>query len=250
MPIIVNGVSIPDAIVFAEMQHHPARTTEAAQRCAAEALVIREVLRQRARAKGLGDRDDAVDALLAQEIVLPEPDEETCRRYYENNRARFRSPDLLEVEHILIAADPEDQAEREAAREKAKLLIGRIETAPDSFAALAAEHSACPSKANGGHLGQVTRGSTVPEFETFLFSLDEGELCAEPVPSRYGFHVVRLLRRAYGRELPFESVKDRIAGYLGESVWRRAVRQYIQIALGAARIEGIDMAAASTPLVQ
>ena len=114
-------------------------------------------------------------------METPEADETACRRYYENNRRRFRSPDLYEAQHILIAADPEDAEARQAALLKAETLLADIVREPSRFEALAREHSDCPSKEAGGHLGQVTRGSTVPEFETYLCSLDEGETCSAPV---------------------------------------------------------------------
>jgi len=70
------------------------------------------------------------------------------------------------------------------------------------------------------------------------------------VPSRYGWHVVRVLERAEGRALPFESVRETIADYLTESSWRRAVSQYISLLAGRAAIAGIALRAAETPLVQ
>src|SRR5262245_32475866 len=103
--IRVNGVEIPEAAVLAAMRHHPARDRGAAIAQAAQALVVDELLRQRATALGL-DRvaDDALDALIASEVALPEPDEASCRRYYEANIRSFRSPTLYEARHILIAA--------------------------------------------------------------------------------------------------------------------------------------------------
>jgi peptidyl-prolyl cis-trans isomerase C len=248
--ITVNDTTIPESAVFAEMQYHPARDAEGARRAAAEALVIRELLTQAAREAGFEDDEDGIAALLESRITVPEPDEETCRRYYEANRKRFRSPDLLEAQHILLAAAPDDDEARLKANERAKSLLAMIERDPACFGALAREHSDCPSKTSDGHLGQVTRGSTVPEFETFLFSLDAGELCAQPVPSRYGIHIVRLLHREDGRELPYEHVREAVADYLQDSAWRSAVRQFVQILIGRARIEGIDLQGAATPLVQ
>lgn len=250
MTITVNGVTIPDSAVHAEMQYHPARDATAAQRQAATALVVRELLAQAARAHGLDADEAGIAALLERELRLPDPDEASCRRYYDNNRKRFRSPDLLEAQHILIAAAPDDAEARAAAQAKAESLRVMVERDPSGFERLAREHSDCPSKNQGGHLGQMARGSTVPEFETFLFSLDAGELCAQPVPSRYGFHVVRLLRREAGRDLPFEHVRAHIAEYLRESAWRRAVHQYIQVLAGRARIDGIAFDGAASPLVQ
>ena len=72
------------------------------------------------------------------------------------------------------------------------------------------ELSACPSAAQGGHLGQISRGQTVPEFETFLYNLEVGQICPVPVKTRFGYHVLRLDRRIEGRQLPFEAVSDRI----------------------------------------
>ena len=248
--IRVNEVEIAPAAVAAEMQYHPAVSAEEAQRAAAEALVVRELLRQEARAGGFGDGDDAVEELLEAAVATPEPDEESCRRYYESNRKRFRSPDLIEAQHILIAAAPDEAEERAKAKTKAEDLARRVAADPARFGALAREHSACPSKANGGHLGQIGRGSLVPELETFIFAMKAGETCPVPVPSRYGWHVVRVLERADGRELPFESVRETIADYLTESSWRRAVSQYISLLAGRAAIDGIVLRAARSPLVQ
>ena len=115
---------------------------------------------------------------------------------------------------------------------------------PDCFAALARAYSRCPSAAQGGNLGQITRGQTTPEFEQALLALKPGELCAEPVATRYGFHVIRLDRKHEGRTLPYEAVAGRIADYLRESVRRRADAQYIARLVTAARIEGIELAGA------
>ena len=72
-----------------------------------------------------------------------------------------------------------------------------------------------------------------------------GALCAEPVETRYGFHVVRVERKIEGRTLPYELVAERIADYLRESVRRRADAQYIARLVSAAKIEGIELAGAS-----
>jgi len=248
--IRVNDVEIGAAKVAEEMQYHPAPSADEAQRAAAEALVVRELLRQEARAQGFGDGETAVEDLLEAAIATPEPDEASCRRYYESNRKRFRSPDLIEAQHILIAAAPDEAEERAKAKAKAAELARQVTADPAAFAGLAREHSDCPSKENGGHLGQIGRGSLVPELETYVFAMKAGEICPVPVASRYGWHVVHVLERADGRELPFESVRETIARYLTEASWRRAVSQYISLLAGRAAIEGVALRAAHSPLVQ
>ena len=248
--IRVNDIEIGAAGIAEEMQYHPATSAEEAQRAAAEALVVRELLRQEARAQGFGDGNDAVEDLLEAAVTTPEPDEASCRRYYEGNRRRFRSPDLIEAQHILVAAAPDETEDRAKAKAKAEDLARQVTADPAAFAALAREHSDCPSKESGGHLGQIGRGSLVPELETYVFAMKAGGICPVPVASRYGWHVVRVLERADGRELPFESVRETIADYLTESSWRRAVSQYISLLAGRAAIEGIALRAAHSPLVQ
>jgi peptidyl-prolyl cis-trans isomerase C len=115
---------------------------------------------------------------------------------------------------------------------------------PEQFADMARTHSACSSASQGGKLGQITAGQTTSEFEQALFALEPGAISPEPFATRYGFHIVRLDRKHEGRELPFELVADRIAEYLEESVQRLALAQYIARLAAAARIEGIDLAAA------
>ena len=64
-----------------------------------------------------------------------------------------------------------------------------VRSEQERFAELARQHSACPSKEQGGALGQISKGQTVPEFERQLFRLPAG-LCPQPLESRYGFHLV------------------------------------------------------------
>ena len=261
--ISVNGVEVTAREIAAEAQNHPAESPDAAWQAAAEALVVRQLLLQEAQHRGISpepqagedgcpesDREALTRQLLEREIRVPEADAETCRRYYDNNRHRFRSPDIHEAAHILFAAVPSDAAAYAKAVASAEAAIRTVTDDPSAFEVLARDLSACPSARQGGRLGQVTRGQTVPEFETFLFNLAEGQVCPIPVKTRFGAHVVRLDRRIEGRDLPFEMVRQWIADYLAEASWRRAVAQYISILAGRADITGIALRSARSPLVQ
>lgn len=259
----VNGVEISRAAILREIQNHPAPTPASAREQAVIALVVRELLLQEARRLALepdpavdqdGRREAEEDALVRQlieaEVALPEAGEAECRRYYEANPERFRSPDVFEASHILFAAPREDAAAYAEARRRADAAIAELVREPGRFADMARALSACPSAATGGSLGQITTGQTAPEFEAALAGLAPNTLCPHPVETRYGVHVVRLGRKLAGRALPFELVRDRIAEYLAEGVFRRAVRQYISILAGRARIEGIELAGSPGMLVQ
>ena len=259
----VNGVDISAQDIAAEAQNHPAPTPDQAVEAATRALVIRELLLQRARELELspapetddaGRRETDEDALARQvletEIDLPQADDDVCQRYYDNNRHRFTSPVLYEAAHILFSASPDDKQAYAAATSDAEQVLAAVVARPAAFGELAREHSACPSGKNGGNLGQVSQGDTVAEVETFLDNLADGQVCPVPVKSRYGVHVLRLDRRIDGRSLPFDMVRERIASYLQEASWRRAVAQYVKILVGQADIKGVDLEGASTPLVR
>ena len=263
VPVSVNGVAISSADIARETQHHASPDPDEAWTLAARALAIRELLRQEADRLGIeaqpieddeGRREtprEARDrALIEREVIVPQADDAACRRYYQQNRRRFRTPDLHEVAHILLAATPGDEAAREAARRAAEALIAELGERPAAFAGLAARHSACPSSAQGGNLGQIGPGQTVAEFETALRTMQPGAVHPQPVETRYGLHVVRLERRIDGRELPYEAVRQRIADYLDEAVHRRALRQYVSVLAGRAAVTGVDLGGHSGPLVQ
>ncbi len=261
--VSVNDIEIPAAAIAAECQNHPADNAEAARREAVRALVVRELLLQEAARLAITAQqrtDDAgrtetteealIRALLEDQVKTPTADDAACRRYYDNNAARFRSADVFEASHILLSADPADQQTYAAAVAEAEVIIATLTERPDEFAAIAGQRSDCSSGKEGGRLGQITRGQTTPEFETFLLALDEGQLCPQPVKTPYGIHVLRLDRREPGRVMPFESVRDLIADYIEEASWRRAVSQYIKLLAGRSTIQGIDLGGSATPLVQ
>jgi len=258
--VLVNGAEIPPDAVAAEMQYHPAPNREEAWNAAATALVIRQLLLQEAARLGMAADADAsgetspeealVQALLAQEVTTPEPDEETCRRYWSANTTKFRAPDVYEAAHILFAAPPDDDGARERAKRAASETIALLRDDPTRFAALARERSACPSGASGGLLGQQSRGDLVPEIETFVMALEDGQICPVPIATRYGYHILRLDRLARGATLPFETAAPLIAQHLAARSWQRAVSQYLRILAGRASIEGLAFDAAAGPLVQ
>lgn len=261
--ISVNGVVISADAIRTEAQNHPAGTPAEAFAEAARALVVRELLLQEAVRKeavsspqelGGGKsetkEDAAIRALLDSEVAIPSAGPAERRRYYDANRQKFRSETIYEARHILFAAPVSDAAARVRAKADAQAAIAELIKDPSLFASLAMAHSACPSREQGGNLGQLTKGSTVPEFETVLFTLEEGQMSPAPVPTPFGFHVIQLDRIIQGKQLPFEMVKPRIAAWLEASSWSRAMAQYVGILAGKAEISGIDLNATNGPLVQ
>ncbi|ETK17148.1 protein PpiD [Pseudomonas sp. FH4] len=257
-PVVsVNGVVITPENMAQELQYHPAESREEAVFLAARALVIRELLQQRIRELGVqleigageNEEEAATRLLLEREVKVPECDEATCVRYFESNRGRFHSAPLLAVRHILLECAPDDAEARHQALSQAEVLLLSLEEAPGAFAELALKYSACPSKAQGGSLGQVSKGQTVPELERQLFTLAPG-LASKPLESRYGWHVICVDQRIEGQPLPYEVVATAIRTQLQQGVWQKALVQYLQTLVGAADVRGIVLQGADSPLVQ
>ena len=261
--ISVDGIIIPRADIAREIQNHSAGSPKEAWQSAARALVVRELLLATAGRLGITgtpetdadgrretEEEATIRALLEREVQVPKADTATCRRYFEQRRATFRTGALCEVSHILFPAAPDDAEGRTAARAAAADAIARIASGGATLAELALAHSACPSREVGGSLGQIGPGQTVPEFETALAAMVPGALHPEPVETRYGIHVVHLAHRIDGRDLPFELVEEVIAGQLECSAWNIAVRQYLRLLAGRADIRGVALDGAASPLVQ
>lgn len=248
--ITVNGVTISEAAVARELQHHPAGSREEAARLAATALVLRTLLSQRAREREIAgaDEEQRIANLIDLEVRVPEPTSDEVARYYRRNALRFMTPPLWEAAHIFFPARSGDAGAREQARAKAESVLAEAQAHPKRFAELAKGHSACSSKDQGGFLGQVTKGDTNAELERALATVDEGSITL--VPSRHGFHILRLDRRAAGKQLPLEQVGAWIEDHLRKTSKRRAIAQYLQLVTAGATIEGIELAAADSPLVQ
>ena len=254
----VNGVEITPEAIAEEIQHHPAPDAETAWVEAARALAVRELLLQEAERLGIAaepladeaDRteteDDAVvRALLETEVSPSAPAEAECRRYYEANRDRFRTPDLFEAAHILIESEGKDDRAWDAARELAQAIITRVGDDPAAFAEAARTNSACASAQQDGSLGQIRRGELVSEVQAGLEALADGRTAREPVRSRFGWHILRLHRRIAGRTLSFDMVRDRIADMLEARSWSIEAARYVADLAARNNVEGVRIEGSS-----
>ena len=252
----VNGVEILPEAIAREIQHHPAPDAETAWIEAARALAVRELLLQEARRQGvepLSETDEAgrveaeddalVRGLLEEEVTPEQPGDEECRRFYDAQQDRFRTPDLFEASHILIEPEGEDDVDWSAAEAEARAIAGEVGDDAVAFAAAARAFSKCPSAQQDGSLGQIRRGELVPAVQAGIEALAEGTTGREPVRSRFGWHVLRLQRRVPGRTRPFEIVRDRIADMLEARSWSIAAARYVAGLAAGAEVEGVVIGA-------
>ena len=220
-----------------------------------------ELLRQAAQRAGLLRREDAppldgvisdaataaIDALIDREVRVPTPTDEVCRRYFANNARSYVSGDRARVRHILFAVTPGVDVTALRGRAEATLLEVR---SSNSLAEAARTLSNCPSGAQGGDLGWITPAECAPEFAKQVFAHKGLGVLPRLLQTRHGFHVVEIVEREAGTVPDYESVRGAVARTLERQGFVTALRQYVRVLAGEARIEGVDLEGTDTPLVQ
>jgi peptidyl-prolyl cis-trans isomerase D len=141
-------------------------------------------------------------------VGLP-PDEDYLRDQFEEQKARFISPEQRLVSHILIEVPANaSEAEIETARQTAEDLSKRAREGED-FATLALEYSEDLGSAEaGGDLGWVESGVMVQAFENAMYELSVESPISDPVQTGFGWHVIQLrdIREATG--MSFEEARN------------------------------------------
>ncbi len=223
-----------------------------------------ELLRQAAQRAGLLAADDstadgvpgeaaveAIEQLLEQSLQVPEPSEEACRRHHAAHAARYRIGERAHVRHILFAVTPGvDVVALRKRAEHALLDVRSHDGTGDPFTEAARTLSNCPSGAEGGELGWLTAADCAPEFAREVFGQSEVGVLPRLVHSRFGLHVVDVRAREAGADQPFEAVHGAVAMTLRQQSYVTALRQYLALLAGQAEIEGVELDASETPLVQ
>jgi len=195
-----------------------------------EIEVLKDQIAQQAQAQGQEvDREEAFEGALQQagltesqlrqqlreQLPVQEvqervtggagPSQEEVERFYEENKAaQFTSPETRCARHILFNKDQREQAEE---------VKGQLQDGGD-FAQLAQEFSQDPGSAeNGGDLGCLGRGETVPDFEEAVFGAEQGEIVG-PVETEFGYHVIEVTDIREEATQPLSEVEAQIRDQL------------------------------------
>ena len=131
--------------------------------------------------------------------------------YYNQNKERFMSEEGVNASHILVDSE-----------EKALEILAKINAGEISFEQAAMDNSSCPSKANGGNLGDFGRGQMVPEFDSAVFSMEVGEISSAPVKTQFGYHLIKLNAKNSAEAIPFAEIAPEIKNALLQEKQRTA----------------------------
>lgn len=184
-------------------------------------LIEMRVAADAARAAGVESQEDykrqlaffeqqTLRAIFMEKQVADSVSAEAVRQIYDQQVASMPTVAERRLRHILVATEAE-----------ANEVIAAL-AAGGSFAELAAERSLdAMSKVNGGDLGFVAEGQTVPEIDKAAAGLQAGEFTREPVQSAFGFHVVQLEESRDRPPPAFGSVEPQIRQSLQAAAERR-----------------------------
>ena len=238
--LLAQGMS---EAAFEQRLRHDLAIERLGQSIAETAIASRTVSAEQAALEG--QRREISEALIAADAFLGQVkvEEPQLKAYYEANRDRFKVPERVRVEYLVLSAADlgretavtEDELKAAyAAREKqygvaeqrrashilvktqaeAERLTADARKSPARFAELAKKYSQDPGSAQaGGDLGQFGRGMMVKAFEDAAFAMKEGEITG-PVQSEFGFHVIRLTGIVQGHSRSLEEVRKELTAEL------------------------------------
>ena len=124
--------------------------------------------------------------------------QEEAKAYYEANKARFEKGATVHAKQILV---PEEA--------QCLDILEAINKGDKAFEEAAMESSTCPSKTQGGDLGEFGKGQMVKEFEDAAFSAEIGQVVG-PVATQFGFHLIKVEAKKEATVAAFEEVKEQI----------------------------------------
>ena len=184
--------------------------------------------------------------LVAQTQVT----QQDFQTYYDAHRDEYRVPEQVNVRHILIKSPlpgPDgkvDPKAMDAARAKAQDVLKQVK-AGGNFADLAKKYSDDPGSAkNGGSLGFIGKGRTVPEFEKAAFSLPKGGT-SDLVQSSYGFHIIHVDDKQDAQLKSVDEVKGQIEPLIKQQKAAQAAQTAAAQLVSQARASSLDKAAAA-----
>ena len=172
-------------------------------------LVMHELMYSDALEKHLEKEDEFIDVMntmkksmlqqynlrkMFNEIVVSD---EELKDFYEKNKTVYKTEEMVKASHILVDS-----------LEKANEILEDI-TDGLSFEEAAEKYSSCPSKQNGGDLGQFGKGQMVKEFQDVVFSMQLGEI-SEPVKTQFGYHLIKLTEHIPASNSEFEEVYQEV----------------------------------------
>lgn len=207
-----QGITVTDAEVDQEIQTIKDQIAQQAQ-ASGQNVDPDQAFQQALEQAGISETElrgqirDQLPVQKVQERVTSdvEPSQEEIQTFYDENQEQFATPEQRCARHILFNKDQQNQAEETA---------NQLQNGEGDFADLAREFSQDPGSAEqGGDLGCLGQGETVPPFNDAIFGAETGEILG-PVETEFGFHVIEVTDSRPEATAPLSEVEGQIRGQL------------------------------------
>lgn len=178
----------------------------------------------------------------------PQITDAEIQAYYKQHQDEYEVKDQVKVRHILIAVPQGADAKTDAAaKAKAEDVLKQLKSG-GNFAELAKKDSDDPgSKDQGGELGWLDHGKTVPEFDKAAFALAPGQTSGL-VKTQFGYHILQVEDKKSAHERSLEEVKPEIVPVLEQQKAGAAEQNFATQLAADAKKNGLDKAAAAKGL--
>lgn len=177
----------------------------------------------------------------------PKVTQAEIEKYYNQNKSQYAVPEEVKVRHILISVSKSAPAAKvAAAKAKAQKILDEIrKDNGKNFAQLAKKYSEDPGSApEGGELGWIKKGVTVPAFQKAAFSQKPGQISGL-VRTQFGFHIIQTQAKKAAHLKSLSDVKAEILSTLQQEKTAQAAQAYAaQLAKQAVK-EGLAKTAAA-----
>jgi peptidyl-prolyl cis-trans isomerase D len=168
--------------------------------------------------------------------------------YYNAHQDQYQVKEQVKVRHILIAVPAGSDAKTDAAaKAKAEDILKQIKSG-GNFADLASKNSDDPgSKTQGGELGWLDRGKTVPEFDKAAFTLGPGQT-SDLIKTQFGYHILQVEEKKTAHLRLLAEVKPEIVPVLEQQRAGAAEQTFASTLAADAKKNGLEKAAAAKGL--
>jgi parvulin-like peptidyl-prolyl isomerase len=167
----------------------------------------------------------AVNQLVRSRVAVTDSE---VRARYDALMRRADSVKAVRLSHVLIRVpDGASDAQLADAKQRAAQVVARVR-AGEAFAAVATELSQDEAtRAGGGELGWVERGSLPAEWEAIVFAMEQGDVRG-PISGPTGLHVFLVSELKRTEVKSFDELKEQIRGELTRREMERQTRTWIE----------------------
>lgn len=216
LDLITNDKEIEDQIRRLKEENKITSDAEFEKALESQGLTL-EKLRDQLRNAG------TVQRVVGREVQSKvDTSDDALRIIYEREKETYRIPEKARLAEILVsrATDPA------AAEQRVQAAVDRLRGGA-KFEEVVKEYSDGSTKSRGGDLGWVSRGELLAEIDKTVFALPVGAV-SDPIATRFGWHLVKVLEKAPVSYRPFSEVKAEILKREQETQFQKKLAEYLE----------------------